>query len=916
MLRFEELAVHPMPSPGTTAAKTFPAPATCAGRPNTVAMDAFLDAPLWPDPTVAANDALGNPWATMIDTCLPGVIPTGGVIEGRPPGSNFAHQRWNEFPPRFYVQTAVGGARRNSGRLDTVQSHGYATGEFGPVVTGLENQTGLYHNTVVAPGFDETTEGIEPRLHPLLPIQSALTVWTFSDGTLPPKLMRVRQGLPLLFRNYNALPIATNANAGFGEHTLSTHQHNGHNPGESDGFTGAYFFPGEFYDYRWPMQLAGHDTINTAATDPRASIPCSPGETLVIEGTGKTCNTDTLTINIPGDWHEIGSTHWFHDHMIDSTAENVYKGIAGMFNIYTGIDRGTEGFLCNYDDPANINLCFPSGTALDWGNRDYDVDLLVADKALDAGGQLTFPPLNADGFLGDVMAVNWLYKPYFDVRARRYRFRLLNGSPARFYKIAIVREFDDATSGNLPGPAGSNRSYSRVAFHMIANDGNIMEHAVPFPNPESQDLPVMANAERHDIIVDFREFPAGTKLYLVNTLAFDNGRGPKAVIPLADILNETFAPAIDGNNKWTEDPAVGKFLEFRVQPYSGTDLSMNPVDYEVGKKMMIPLVRHTNTELAAAIHRTFEFGRSGGTDEKPWTIRTDDGSGLTADPGRVAAAPEGGAIEIWHIINGGNGWAHPIHIHFEEGQYLLRSDSSSGMPGNSRLPPLWEIGARKDLYVVADLGDPATGGLDLPDVSRSIDVAIRFREFMGTFVEHCHNTVHEDNAMLLRWDNEHPGQTVRIPTPIPTWDGVSYIATQQLATIKTGNTAVAAASDLDSDDVLDSADNCVMAANPGQQDTGDGGDGVGDACDNCINVANADQRDTDSDGYGNACDADFNQNGVVDSTDLSDLKTALRSTAPDQDLNGNGVVDSTDYSIAKGYLRQPPGPSCCGTLSP
>jgi Dockerin type I domain len=91
------------------------------------------------------------------------------------------------------------------------------------------------------------------------------------------------------------------------------------------------------------------------------------------------------------------------------------------------------------------------------------------------------------------------------------------------------------------------------------------------------------------------------------------------------------------------------------------------------------------------------------------------------------------------------------------------------------------------------------------------------------------------------------------------------------------------------------------------------GDGVDDAIDNCTLIPNTDQRDTNGDGYGNICDADFNNNGAVDSTDLSQIKSLLRSrTSPHQDLNGNGVVDSTDYSIAKGYLRQPPGPSCCG----
>jgi len=806
LLRFEEFAVRPVPTPGTTTLKSFPSPTTCDGRPSSSAMDNFLDAPLWPDPSVEANTTLDNPWETMIDTCLGEVTPTGGVIEGRPPGPNFAHQRANEFPPQVYFETAQGGARTSGGRLDNDQRHQYAAGEFGPPISGLLDETGLYNNTVGVNGFNHTTNGIPIKFHPSMPAQDPRNLWTFGDGTLPPKLLQARYGQPVMMRHYDALPISPAANAGFGEHTLTTHEHNGHNPGESDGFAGSYFFPGEFWDYRWPMTMAGYDSINTDASDPHASTPCSPGEVLnipdpVTAGTiAKTCDPVTLTVNVAGDWHEIMSTHWFHDHMIDRTSENVYKGNAAMMNYYSGIDRGKEGFRCNYDDPANnINLCFPSGTALDWGNRDYDIQLLMADKAWNTAGQLDMAPLNTEGFLGDRMTVNWLYKPYFNVRARRYRFRILDGAVARFFKFAIVREFNDATSGTFPGPAGSNKSYSRISYHMIANDGNIMEHTVPFPNAQSNDLPIMGIAERHDIIIDFGQFPVGTKLYMIDTLAHDNGQRPKAVVPLADILNGTFAPVGKtgcNSNCWSDDPVVGKILEFRVQPYSGTDLSMNPADYEVGKKMMIPLVRITDAELAAATHRTFTFGRGGNpgvaTDGRPtpWGISTDGGATLNANVGRVSAAPEtmGGGWEIWHIVNGGGGWAHPVHVHFEERQYLLRSDIDvAGNIFNEHLPPLWEIGSRKDMYRVSGLGGP--GGL--PDSSMVIDVAIRFREFAGTFVEHCHNTTHEDKAMLLRWDNEHPGQTVRIPTPILDWDGVTYVPTIELATIKAGDTTAA-----------------------------------------------------------------------------------------------------------------------------
>jgi hypothetical protein len=87
------------------------------------------------------------------------------------------------------------------------------------------------------------------------------------------------------------------------------------------------------------------------------------------------------------------------------------------------------------------------------------------------------------------------------------------------------------------------------------------------------------------------------------------------------------------------------------------------------------------------------------------------------------------------------------------------------------------------------------------------------------------------------------------------------------------------------------------------------GDGVADNLDNCRLIANTNQRDTDSDGYGNICDPDFNQNKVVDPADLSRLKSRLGKVSPNEDLNGNNVVDPADMSILKTYLGKAPGPS-------
>jgi hypothetical protein len=95
-------------------------------------------------------------------------------------------------------------------------------------------------------------------------------------------------------------------------------------------------------------------------------------------------------------------------------------------------------------------------------------------------------------------------------------------------------------------------------------------------------------------------------------------------------------------------------------------------------------------------------------------------------------------------------------------------------------------------------------------------------------------------------------------------------------------------------------------------------DGVVDEDDNCIEVSNPDQRDTDSDGYGNMCDGDLNNDGATNTLDLNLYKLAHRSALgddnynPDADFNGDDLINTLDLNIYKGLHRKPPGPSCCG----
>jgi FtsP/CotA-like multicopper oxidase with cupredoxin domain len=788
-----QAGTSPFPRPSLGANPEQDPTSVSASGPASLALDSFLaQSGISPFPTRESNTLLSNPWQSDVELFL-GRFLSSPPAEGRPPGEGWAHQRWNEFFPQAFYKTAQAGARSNGGLRDNKQLHHYSVGEFGP--------GGLYYNTTGLPGFDGTTKGILPRVHPNMPVQNHQSLWTF-DGTFPPKLLMARYGQPVMMRHYNALPINPEANRGFGLHTITTHEHNGHNPAESDGFANAFFFPGQFYDYRWPLQLAGYDTINTSATDARAAFPCAAGEKLWVNDANpglKDCVNGSIKIR--GDWRETMSTHWFHDHMLDFTAQNVYKGNAVMMNYYSALDRGNEAI----NDGVNIRM--PSGSAMAWGNRDYDVNLVIADKAWDQTGQLWFNPFNTDGFIGDRLTVNWQYAPTLDVRARRYRFRILNGSVSRFLSLGMVKECVGNTC-ELPGPKGSGKSYQRIPFHMVANDGNLMEHTVPFDGSMDLDgdgnlqehnavLPTQGIAERYDIVVDFARYgiKPGDKLFMMNTMHHDTGVLAKVRIPLADILSEKYKPVLktnaDGTQQWDGgDPTVGKIMQLNVKAYAGVDQSMDPYEFEPPKpgkpagKTMIPLwLDRTNpadmATLTNAIHRDFDFGRFAGTDAAPWTIKTDGGIAYNMDPRRLSAGNQlangptdagstgAGTLQVWKLTSGG-GWSHPVHVHFEEGIVLARN----GLP-----PPEWEKWARKDVYRIG-------GG---EENSLSIEFAIHFREFAGTYMEHCHNTQHEDNSMLLRWDIEFPGQFQVMATPMPTWDGVEYAPSVGIPTFRTGD---------------------------------------------------------------------------------------------------------------------------------
>ena len=89
------------------------------------------------------------------------------------------------------------------------------------------------------------------------------------------------------------------------------------------------------------------------------------------------------------------------------------------------------------------------------------------------------------------------------------------------------------------------------------------------------------------------------------------------------------------------------------------------------------------------------------------------------------------------------------------------------------------------------------------------------------------------------------------------------------------------------------------------------GDGVADAIDNCTLVSNADQRDTNGDGYGNACDPDLDNNGIVNFADIGQWVPLFNTACGDidADFDGDGGCNFADYALFPQYFLQPPGPS-------
>src|SRR6185312_5154709 len=222
-----------------------------------------------------------------------------------------------------------------------------------------------------------------------------------------------------------------------------------------------------------------HGALTPASYDGWAENIFAPGQTAVF--------------HYPMD--QRAALLWYHDHVMGITKFDVYAGLAGLWIVRDGRER---------------ELALPEGPP-------FEVPLIIQDRNFDVDeqGRLTgrlvhktdpeameaFPPFTV---------VNGKVWPVLDVQPATYRFRVLNGSNARTYRLVLVQD--------------GRPDLDRIT--QIGTDHGLLRSAVALP----ADGLLLASAERADLIVDFSDLDPGSEVTLLNTASapFDGAAFPAA----------------------------------------------------------------------------------------------------------------------------------------------------------------------------------------------------------------------------------------------------------------------------------------------------------------------------------------------------------------------------------------------------
>jgi spore coat protein A len=293
--------------------------------------------------------------------------------------------------------------------------------------------------------------------------------------------------------------------------------------------------------------------------------------------------------------NQDAATLWYHDHALGITRLNVYAGMAGFYLLRDDFEDG---------------LGLPSG--------EYEIPVVIQDREFNPDGSFFYPPTITNAFFGDRVLVNGKVLPFLNVKQGKYRFRLLNGSQARQYKLRLENQAD-------PGQV--------IPFNLIGTDLGLISAPIPFDT-----IDPMVGAERFDVIVDFSGFPAGTEIILRN--------------------DDQTTPLL---------PNVMKFIVQGEPGFTG------PIPAQLRPVTPIP-------ESEATVTRRFSLERDTGN-EIPcgfeWFVRSLDAqSNVIGEKwDDVSELPELGTTEIWQFENNSN-LMHPMHIHLVKFQVLDRNGSA------------------------------------------------------------------------------------------------------------------------------------------------------------------------------------------------------------------------------------------------
>ncbi len=270
------------------------------------------------------------------------------------------------------------------------------------------------------------------------------SIWGY-NGIFPGPTIDSRSGRRIVVRHHNELPVPT-----------TTHLHGGHTPADSDG-----------YPLDLVMPVGGMRQSPHGHSSHRDMTP-----THVSQG--------AKDYVYPQD--QRAATLWYHDHRMDFTGPAVYRGLAGFHLLR---------------DDTEDSLPLPKG--------EYEIPLMIADRSFTDSGDFFYPAADPSGaspgvkgdydvgVLGDVILVNGAPWPVLEVAAVRYRFRLLNASNARRYRLKLDK------GGDAP-------------FVQIGSDGGLLKA------PVRRKSITMAPAERYDVVVDFSRYRPGTEITLLNEL--------------------------------------------------------------------------------------------------------------------------------------------------------------------------------------------------------------------------------------------------------------------------------------------------------------------------------------------------------------------------------------------------------------